>query len=212
MIGIGVLVVAVVLFGMILHSEPLARRVGSGLGRLVSVFRKLLRKPPVDWGDAAMRFRQESIELVAKQWVALTLSTVLSQACLYMVLLLTLRHVGVTGQEVSWAQVLGVFAFVRLISALPITPGGVGLVELGYIGALYVAGKDSAVVPLSVFKTQVVAAVLLFRTLTYGAQIPLGVITYVVWRSKSSWLKPARRAPVAAAVLAGLEPVPSPQV
>ena len=83
-------------------------------------------------------------------------------------------------QEVSWAQVLGVFAFVRLLSALPITPGGVGVVELGYIGGLNLAGGPHA---------QVVAAVLLFRVLTYGLQIPLGGFTYIIWRRKKSWFK-----------------------
>jgi uncharacterized membrane protein YbhN (UPF0104 family) len=33
----------------------------------------------------------------------------------------------------------------------------------------------------------VVAAVLLFRVLTYGIQIPIGGFTYLIWRAKSSW-------------------------
>jgi putative heme transporter len=212
-IGVAVLGAAVILFGMILHSKRLARRVGSGLGKVVSWFRRLVKKPPVDWAKAAVRFRHQTIELVAQRWVALTLSTVVSHTCLYLVLLLSLRHVGIAEHEISWAQVLGVFAFVRLISALPITPGGVGLVELGYIGALYVAGKNRTNVPIDVFKAQVAASVLLFRTLTYGLQIPLGVFTYVVWRLKKSWRKPVPHEPVEpdAAMAPGLDPVPTPQ-
>jgi putative heme transporter len=194
-IGIGVLGVAVVVFGMILHSKPLARRAGATLGRIASFFRRLVRKPAVDWSEAAVRFRHQTNELIGRRWLALTWSTVLSHSGLYLVLLLSLRHVGVAEREISWAQVLGVFAFVRLISALPITPGGVGLVELGYIGALYVAGKSRTNVPLDVFKTQITAAVLLFRALTYGAQIPLGLVTYVVWRLKKSWRKPVPHEP-----------------
>jgi putative heme transporter len=211
-IGVAALGAAVVMLGLILHSKPLARRVGNGIGRGASVIRRLFRKPPVQWGDAAVRFRHQTIELVAKRWAALTVSTVASHTCLYLVLLLSLRHVGVSEQEISWAQVLGVFAFVRLISALPITPGGVGLVELGYIGTLYVAGRNKTNVPLDVFKTQVAAAVLLFRVLTFGAQIPLGVFTYVVWRLKKSWRKPVPHEPdePEAAEAPGLEPVPSP--
>jgi uncharacterized protein (TIRG00374 family) len=211
LIGIAVLVAAVVMFGMILHSKALARRVGSGLGRVVSFFRKPFRKPPVDWSEAAVRFRHETIQLIAKRWAALTVSTVVSHVCLYLVLLLALRHVGVADHEISWAQVLGVFAFIRLISALPITPGGVGLVELGYIGALYVAGRNRTNVPLDVFKTQVTAAVLLFRALTYGAQIPLGALTYVFWRMKRSWRKPVPQEPQEpeTAAAPGLEPIPT---
>ena len=142
------------------------------------------------WGDAAARFRKQTIGLVAKRWPALTVSALLSHIALYLVLLLALRHVGVSEKEINWAQVLGVFAFVRLISLFPITPGGIGLVELGYIGGLYVAGRSHADVPVDAFKAQVTAAVLVFRTLTFILQIPLGAITYVIWQRKKSWRKP----------------------
>jgi uncharacterized membrane protein YbhN (UPF0104 family) len=118
---------------------------------------------------------------------------VASHVALYLVLLLALRHVGVSEREVSWAQVLGVFAFVRLISMIPLTPGGVGLVELGYIGGLYVAGKAHADVPLDVFKAQIAAAVLVFRALTFVLQIPLGAFAYLIWQRKKSWRKPVPR-------------------
>jgi hypothetical protein len=36
-------------------------------------------------------------------------------------------------------------------------------------------------------RPQVVAAVLLFRVLTYGIQIPLGAFTYMIWRAKTGW-------------------------
>jgi putative heme transporter len=91
---------------------------------------------------------------------------------------------------VSTIQVLAVFAFVRLISAIPITPGGVGVVELSLIGGLYAAGRNHADVPLDQFMVQVTAAALLFRTLTYGVQIPLGGFTYLIWQRKKSWRKP----------------------
>src|SRR5207244_932139 len=79
---------------------------------------------------------------------------------------------------------------------LPITPGGVGLIEAAYIAALVALGKNHRDVPLEVFKAQIAAAVLLFRTLTYGIQVPLGGFTYVIWRRNKSWRKaPPRRAP-----------------
>jgi uncharacterized membrane protein YbhN (UPF0104 family) len=33
--------------------------------------------------------------------------------------------------------------------------------------------------------------VLLFRALTFGIQIPMGAFTYVIWRVKSDWRRPA---------------------
>jgi uncharacterized protein (TIRG00374 family) len=85
---------------------------------------------------------------------------------------------GVADDEVGWAEVLAVFAFARLLTAIPLTPGGVGVVELALITGLIRAGGDAA---------QVVAAVLLFRLLTYVLPILLGSVTYVVWRRRRSW-------------------------
>jgi uncharacterized membrane protein YbhN (UPF0104 family) len=185
LIGLAVLGVAVTLFALALWKKEFARRIGDGLGRAVSWFRRWLRRPPITtWGEQAVAFRKRTITLVARRWVQLTLTTILSHLALWFVLLLCLRHVGVSQAEVSALQVLAVFSFGRLLTALPITPGGVGFVELGYIGGLVAAGGEEA---------QVVAAVLMFRLLTYGVQIPLGAFTYVIWRARSSW----RRAPVA---------------
>ncbi len=205
LVGVAILVAAVILFALTLWKKTLARRIGNGLGRAVSVLLRLVRRPPVeDWGEAAVRFRRRTIDLVARRWHTLTATTILSHLALWFVLLLALRHVGVSSQEISTVQVLGVFAFGRLLTAVPLTPGGVGLVELSYIGGLILAGRDHADVPPDVFRAQVAAAVLLFRALTYGIQIPLGAFTYVVWRRNKRWRRPAAEPDVVAEVgLAG---------
>lgn len=179
LVGLLVLTIAVALFGLALWRKELARRIGDRLGRIVSSVRRLFRRSPITtWGEQAVAFRKRTITLVARRWLQLTLATVLSHLALWFVLLLSLRHVGVSEGEVGALEVLAVFAFGRLIAALPITPGGLGVIELGYIGGLVAAGGN---------EPQVVAAVLLFRLLTYGVQIPLGAGTYLVWRARSSW-------------------------
>lgn len=207
LIGLAVLVGSVVLFAMVLWKKSLARAIGDWLGSAWSRIRQLFRKPPIDtWGEGAVRFRKQTIQLVAKRWPALTITTVGSHLALWFVLLLSLRHVGVSAHEVSTIQVLAVFAFARLVSAIPITPGGVGVVELTLIGGLYAAGRSHTDVPLDLFKTQVTAAALLFRTLTYGVQIPLGGFTYLVWQRKKSWRKPQPETPRSSTVPAGFSP------
>ncbi|MCP3995077.1 MAG: UPF0104 family protein [bacterium] len=180
-VGVAVLVGAVVALWATLRSDSLARRVGAGLGRIASRVREWLRKPPVTgWADRAAQFRSDTIGLLQHRWLQLTLSTLISHVSLYAVLLLTLRHVGVSQEKLSWIQVLAAFAFVRLISALPITPGGVGVVELGYAAAMTIGLDEST-------KAQVVAAILVFRVITYALPIPLGSATYVIWRRNQSW-------------------------
>jgi uncharacterized membrane protein YbhN (UPF0104 family) len=183
-LGVIVLGVGVGLFALVFRSEELAIKIGSWLGRVASWFRRFLRKPPVTtWGQGAARFRRDTIVLVEHRWLRLTLMTVLSQVALFLVLLLSLRHLGVSEQEVSTAEAFAVYAFSRLLAVVPITPGGVGLIDLGYIGGLtaFAGGEKAAIV----------AAVLLFRALTYGIQIPIGGLTYVIWRVKSDWRRPA---------------------
>ena len=95
-------------------------------------------------------------------------------------LLIALRNVGVFQGGLNWITVLAMFAFIRLISALPLTPGGVGVVELGYAAVLTIGLDD-------LHSAKVVAAILLFRAITYLLPIPLGVFSYLVWRSNRSW-------------------------
>ncbi len=180
-IGIIVLIGAVVVFGLILRSDRLARAIGQGVGSVVNWGRRLLRREPMEgWGERSSAFRTDTIGLLRHRWLRLTVATLLSHISLYLVLLVALRHVGVSQEELSWVTILAAFAFVRLISALPVTPGGVGVVELGYAAVLTIGMDD-------ITSAQVVAAILVFRAVTYLLPIPLGLISYVIWRVNKSW-------------------------
>lgn len=185
-IGLGVLAGAVVVFWLMVRSEGVARRVGDLGAGLVSGLRRLVRKPPVaDWGDSAVDFFRRTGELLRLRWARLTLASLVSHISLYLVLLVALRNVGVSDDEIGWIKVLAAFAFVRLISALPVTPGGLGVVELGYTAALAIGADDD-------LRAQIVAAVLLFRFITFFLPIPFGAASYVFWRRNTSWrAKPA---------------------
>jgi putative heme transporter len=183
-VGLAVLVASVVIGGLSLSRESIARRTGEGAARVVSWLRQLVRRPPVtDLGERFASFQRRSSGLLEDRWTWLTLTTVISHLSLYLMLVASLRAVGVDASQVSWAEALGAFAFVRLATALPITPGGLGVVELGFAAALTFAGGREA---------PVVAAVLLFRVLTYALQVPLGALSWVVWRRSTSLQGPVR--------------------
>jgi putative heme transporter len=190
MIGVAVLAVALTGFALSLSSEQRAWRIGAGLAALTALPRRLagrVARPP--WPEAAVRFRALAISLLGPRWHWLTVTTLVSHLSLFLVLLLALRHVGVADSEVSWVEALAAFALVRLLSAVPITPGGLGVVELGLATALVLAGGD---------RTQVVAAVLVFRVLTFVLPIPIGGVTYWLWRRAEG----RRRAPTGTRVTA----------
>jgi putative heme transporter len=175
--GIAGLVAAIVVFALLLRSEELARRFGLLAGRVASRLLGLVGRPPVaGWELATVKFRTRTLELLEHGWVPITAATLVSHLSLYVVLLACLRAVGVSNQEVSWAQVLVVFAFARLATAIPFTPGGAGVVELVLIGGLTAAGGD---------REQVTAAVLVYRALTWALPILAGIGCYLWWRRTS---------------------------
>ncbi len=165
---------------MTLKSEPGARRAGQLCGRLAAPILRRLRREPADLADSFAAFRTEALSLINTRGWWLLGAALMSHISLFLVLLLVLRHVGVPESEVGWAEALGAFAFIRFLSAIPITPGGLGVVELGLTAALVYAGGPRA---------EVVAAVLVFRALTYLVQIPFGAITYTYWQHSTRWRK-----------------------
>jgi uncharacterized membrane protein YbhN (UPF0104 family)/membrane-associated phospholipid phosphatase/tRNA A-37 threonylcarbamoyl transferase component Bud32 len=176
LIGIAALVAAIAIFAAILWKESVAAWVGRAAARVMRPMMRLLRRPaPVaeDWAAIAVTSRARLLGLVRGQWIALTGATLISHISLYLVLLVALRDVGVSQDEVSWIQVLAAFAFSRLVTALPITPGGLGVLELALTGALIAAGGDPA---------QVAAAVLVYRAFTYLPPILFGGPAYLIWR------------------------------
>jgi putative heme transporter len=178
-IGLGGLLGAILLFALILRSEDFARRVANRTQRWASSLLKLLKREPAhSWDIALTKWRTRVIELVQDRWAILTVATIVSHVSLYGVLLLSLRVLGVSEADVGWAEVLAVFAFARLLTAIPLTPGGVGVVELALIAGLSSGTDEDA---------QVVAAVLMFRLLTYVLPILVGGCSYIVWQRKRSW-------------------------
>jgi uncharacterized protein (TIRG00374 family) len=172
--AIALLAVALGGFGLMLGSERAAARVGELAEGAANRARRLARRPPArGWSQATTRFSTRARDLLRRRWPAITTAALVSHLSLYLVLLVTLRHVGVGDAEVGWAQVLFVFASARLATAVRFTPGGAGVVEAVLIGGLVAFGGDPA---------QVTASVLVFRALTWLLPIPLGALAYLGWR------------------------------
>ncbi|HST64411.1 MAG TPA: YbhN family protein [Mycobacteriales bacterium] len=192
LLGIAALAAAVVLFGLLLHSDRSATRLGLAAGRVATALRRPFGRGPVQgWELATTKFRNRTVTLLRARWHVIALVTLVSHLSLYLVLLLALRFAGVSEADVSWVEVLAVFAFARLVTAIPLSPGGLGIVEVALITGLAAAGGA---------RPAVAAAVLIFRALTYVLPIPLGLVAYVLWRRNRSWRRAPNTAPRTALV------------
>ena len=173
-VGLAILVVIVAGFAAGLISPRLARRVGDVAARIVSWGLRLIRKEPVGWdGDAFVRFRNRTNRLLRGRWHVLTLTTLAGQLTVFLVLLVSLRVLGVSGSEVSAVEAFAAWSLVRLLGSIPITPGGLGVVELGLTTALVGFGGD---------QVDVVAAVLVYRVMTVVPTLVIGLFAGVTWK------------------------------
>jgi putative heme transporter len=157
-----------------LRSPGFARRLGDAAARVARWFARRLRREPPKWsGDTFARFREERVVLFRRQWPALTAATLANQLTAFLVFEFSLRAVGISYASLSWSESFLAWAIGRVISSLPLTPGGIGVVELGLIGTLVGFGAPHA---------HVVAAVLLYRALIIVPTLIVGAAGLLVLR------------------------------
>jgi len=86
--------------------------------------------------------------------------------------------------HVTIAAVFAAYAVERMLTLVPITPGGLGLVETAATATLVGFGAD----PVSA-----AAGVVLFRVFSYLIEIPLGAVVAATWfaRSRAARARPA---------------------
>jgi putative heme transporter len=182
-VGLAVLATTAAGLWLLVRNEPFALRAGGALQAVLAIVCRLVRRqPPRDIPGSLLRFRRQAAALIAARGRRITATTAASHLILWLVLLAFLRGVGLSQAQVPWQTSLAAFAFVRLLTALPITPGGLGITELGLVGTLAVGAGPGAGV-------RVTAAVLLYRAVTYLPPIPLGAAAYLLWQHAPTLLR-----------------------
>ncbi len=174
-VGVAVLGAAVGGLVLVLYSTDLARDVGNAFANAVNWCLRKVRRGPVGWsGEAFARFRDEAVALLRRRWPWLTLTTLIGHLTVFLVLLVSLRALEVPASEVSVAEAFAAWALARILGAIPITPGGLGVVELSLTASLIAFGGSNA---------GVVAAVLVYRFLTMVPTLILGGLAALTWKS-----------------------------
>jgi hypothetical protein len=134
-------------------------------GRLVRAYERIrvVRLSPGAWAGALV--------LALANWL-------LDMACL-------MACVAAIGAPIDWRDVVVVYALTQLIAVLPLTPGGLGVVEAGLTALLVSYGTPAAAA---------IATVVLYRALTFWTLVPAG---WAMWwqleRRKSRGELPANK-------------------
>ena len=175
LVGVVVLSVAVTAFALVLSRAEWASRIGNGAARLANRVLRVVRKGPVGWGGASFaRFRSRALGLLRRRWHVITVATLAGHLTVFVLLLVCLRVTGVSDAEVTATEAFAAWALVRILGALPLTPAGVGIVEVGLTSALVAFGASNA---------EAVAATLLYRALTVFPTLALGLLAAATWRT-----------------------------
>lgn len=176
LIALGVTALTVVVVVGIARSERLAAllgRIGQGC---INPFRRLLGKPRVTtWPERVKVLRTETLDLIRGHAVALGICIGGGYLLNGFLLIGSMWACGITGSELPLTLGLFLYAVSRLATIVPITPGGVGVVEVVYT-AVFVAVLGEST------HSTVVAGVLVYRALTYALPIFTGLVSYIIWR------------------------------
>ena len=172
--GFAAFVVVVTGITLVLSSDGLARGVGDAAARTATRGLRVIKRGPVLWdGSGFVRFRRAATSIVKRRWHVLTAATIAGHLAVFLVLLACLRALDVPATDVSAVEAFAAWSLVRILGVLPLTPGGIGIIELGLTGLLVGFGGSNA---------SVVAAVLVYRFLTLVPTLVLGLMAAATWR------------------------------
>ncbi|GAA4111201.1 hypothetical protein GCM10022415_05260 [Knoellia locipacati] len=157
-----------VVFVAILSSEKAAQTIGRGFDRVLGpLFRRRRRTMSIDALVHDMRGRIN--EVVRTGWVQMTFGMIGFFGFYYLLFVLIMHSLDVV---LPLGILFAAFAIGRLLTAVGITPGGVGVTETATVVALVGWGAPPAAAA---------TGVILFSIFTHLMEVPLGAIGWLAW-------------------------------
>jgi uncharacterized protein (TIRG00374 family) len=170
-LGVGLFVALSVVSAALLSSERALRALARALQRLRNWI--LRRRPPSrDLPDRVVRERDAILRVLGRRWWQAVLFTVGVWLLDLFTLMAALAGVGA---RPSLIPVMIAYCVAQVLAQIPLTPGGLGLVEAGLTGTLVLAGVSAA---------DAVLATLAYRLFSYWLPIPVGLIAALLFRHR----------------------------
>lgn len=164
-IGLGVVIVSLVAIIAILRSEDGARRVARIAQRPVTWACRRVRRTPPDLTATLVGFHATASALVAARWKSLTVTNIGAQMAPMLVLWAALAGLGSFPGTLTVIEIFAAYSIALLLTAFPITPGGLGTVDAALIALLVAFGVDGSTA---------VAADLIWRVAWFLPQLLVG--------------------------------------
>ena len=157
-------------FAAIMASERAAQAIGRGLDRVIRpLLRRRKRSSTMSVEELVRDLRSRINDVVGHGWLQMTLGMVGFFGMYYILFVLIMRDTGVT---LPLNLLFAAYAIGRLLTAVGITPGGVGITETATTIVLVGWGADPA---------GATAGVVLFSIFTHVMEVPLGALGWVLW-------------------------------
>ena len=177
-VGVAAIVAAVGLTSLILYREQVALRVGKiGQRWYNGLVGGRWKFPEAEGlGIKLVDFRAQVMGTVKARWFPATVVTLTAQAIFFTALVLSMRFMGVTAEQASVGIIFDAYAVGLLLSMIPIFPGGLGVVELAYVGVIVGNSGNTELA------TAVTAGAFVHRIFTWLVPIIIGLIPLIGWR------------------------------
>lgn len=172
LIGAGAVVV------LALKSEDFTRRFGDWIGKYVSALMVRFKREPIDeFGAKAVSFRMRVGDTMGGSWPLASGATIAGHVFTYAILLASMRFVGITADQIDWVSLLVAYAVVRLLTLVPLTPGGLGVAAAGYTFLLTKASETD-------LANAIAAASFMTRIWVWLFPMLVGFAPLLSWRKK----------------------------
>ena len=156
---------------LVVRSDSLARRVGTSTGVLVRRVRRHV--DPQRWAESCAAFRGDVAGRFYRVFPGSLLSQVAMIAVDLLMVVLCLRFVGVSADQVGFGDVAVAYLFAYPFTIFPFS--GMGVVDALVVAGIVEAGGQSV-------EASAVAALIVWRVFTVGLVIAMGAVSIAVWR------------------------------
>ena len=130
-------------------------------------------EPPMSIEELVTDLRARIKDVVHTGWISMTLGMVGFFGAYYVLFVLIMRETGVT---LPLNLLFAAFAIGRLLTAVGITPGGIGITETATSAVLVGWGAEAA---------GATAGVVLFSIFTHLMEVPLGALGWLMWTAST---------------------------